>query len=260
MKIKKGVAMLFNKVRKNFLWIPAIILIMIFGASCTPKEKSGWADSFEQFVPASGGTVQSYLKVNLDDGTEIKAWLPQDDELWGSLQNEIKNGRIRVDVSFDGEFWRFEGMSSEIPEPTLMPLTKADYQDISLTTFAGQHYSSEDLEGNLVIINFWSSWSPNCESDIRILEQIWKEKQNDDLLILGANYVDNEGDAIKYLNDLGVTYPVGPDVESKLSTIFKIIGVPETFVIDKKGDIVSVFPGPIKYDDLMNIVNQQLDQ
>jgi cytochrome c biogenesis protein CcmG/thiol:disulfide interchange protein DsbE len=204
--------------------------------------------------------VQSFVKVELDDGTEVTAWLPQDDELWHTFQEGTKQGRIRVDVSYDGEFWRFERISTDIPEPTPMSISSADREKIELTAYDGPFYSNEDLQGKVVVVNFWMSRSPACENQVQVLEKIWQANKGKDFLILGVNYGDNESDAKAFLDNWNVTYPAGPDTDSKLSMIFKITGVPETFVLDRDGNVVRAISGPTSYEELAEVIDSQLER
>jgi cytochrome c biogenesis protein CcmG/thiol:disulfide interchange protein DsbE len=47
-----------------------------------------------------------------------------------------------------------------------------------------------------------------------------------------------------YLSKFRVTYPNGPDLGTRISQTFRIRGVPETYIIDKDGDLVHVKIGP----------------
>jgi predicted small secreted protein len=91
----------------------SVALLIVFAlsfllAACGSEKKAGTVTGFGQAVPAGGGSVQSYVTVNLDeDGTEVKAWLPQDDALWSTMRQGASSGSIRVEIQRDGEFWRF---------------------------------------------------------------------------------------------------------------------------------------------------------
>lgn len=76
-------------------------------SACGPETKVGTVTGFGQSIPAGGGMVQSYVTVKLDDGTELKAWLPQDDELWTTMRLGAKSGKIRIEIKHEGEFWKF---------------------------------------------------------------------------------------------------------------------------------------------------------
>jgi len=77
------------------------------------------------------------------------------------------------------------------------------------------------------------------------MEQAWKEYQTrGDVIFLGVDYVDTETEAMGYINKFNITYPNGPDLRTKISQLFRIRGVPETYIIDKEGKLAAVKIGP----------------
>ena len=56
--------------------------------------------------------------------------------------------------------------------------------------------------------------------------------------------VDPEPEALGFLNKFGITYPNGPDMRTKISQMFRIQGVPETYIIDREGRLAYVKKGP----------------
>jgi cytochrome c biogenesis protein CcmG/thiol:disulfide interchange protein DsbE len=116
--------------------------------------------------------------------------------------------------------------------------------DFSLTTFDGQVIHSEDLEGNVYVLNFWASWCKPCEQEARELEQAYQLFKDEQVFFLGVDYVDTEPEARAYLEKFAITYPNGPDLGTKISQSFRIRGVPETFIIDGEGRIAAVRFGP----------------
>ena len=124
--------------------------------------------------------------------------------------------------------------------------------DFTLTTFEGEEISLEDLEGKVVLVNFWASWCTPCEQEAADLENAWLQyKPRGDVVFLGVDYVDTETEAMRYLNKFNISYPNGPDLGTRISQAFRIQGVPETFIIDKDGTLVSFQKGP--YSSLAQI-------
>lgn len=114
-----------------------------------------------------------------------------------------------------------------------------------LTTFDGQEIISSDLQGKVIVINFWASWCKPCESEAVDLENAWRIYQNrGDVVFLGVNYVDTEPEAMIYLKNFDITYPNGPDLRTKISQAFRIRGVPETYIIGADGILTHAQIGP----------------
>ena len=125
--------------------------------------------------------------------------------------------------------------------------------DFKLSLFDGFSYENKfevnysDLRGKVVVINFWASWCKPCEQEAAELEQAWLyyEPRND-VIFLGVDYVDTETEANLYLKKYGITYPNGPDLGTRISQLFRIKGVPETYFIDKEGELKYIQVGPLQ--------------
>ena len=114
-----------------------------------------------------------------------------------------------------------------------------------LSTFDGEEISSTELEGKVVVLNFWASWCKPCESEAAELEAAWRIYQSrGDVVFLGVDYVDTEPEAMGYLNKFEITYPNGPDLRTSISQAFRIRGVPETYIIGPDGILTHAQIGP----------------
>ena len=63
-------------------------------------------------------------------------------------------------------------------------------------------------------------------------------------------------DALAYLDKYGVTYPSGPDLGDKISQSYGITGVPETFFIDREGNIIHVQIGPVEHNQFYGLLDK----
>src|SRR3972149_5187890 len=119
-------------------------------------------------------------------------------------------------------------------------------------------FSGYDLDGKVVVINFWASWCKPCEQEAAELQAAWEEYQpTGQVVFLGVDYVDTEPEARVYLQKFGITYANGPDLGTRISQMFRIQGVPETFFIDREGVLRYVKIGPFTSLDEIKI---QIDQ
>ena len=124
--------------------------------------------------------------------------------------------------------------------------------DFTLTTLDGAQINLASLKGRVVVVNFWASWCGPCRQEAPVLERVWQQYKDKDVVIVGIAYTDTENNAKAYLQQFGNTYPNGLDIGTKISEMYNIQGVPETFIIDRKGNISRFFKVPFVEDAQQN--------
>jgi cytochrome c biogenesis protein CcmG/thiol:disulfide interchange protein DsbE len=108
--------------------------------------------------------------------------------------------------------------------------------------------SQTDLTGKVWLFNVWASWCVSCRSEHPVLNQLAQENV---AVIVGLNYKDDPNDAKKWLDTLGNPYTVSiMDQDGRIGIDWGVYGVPETFVIDKKGVIRYKHTGPVTDEDI----------
>jgi len=117
-----------------------------------------------------------------------------------------------------------------------------------------------DFRGKVVMVNFWASWCKPCEQEAPDLEQAWQFYKDDGRVVfIGADYVDTEPEARAYLAKFDITFANGPDLGTRVSQIFRIKGVPETYFINQQGVLQYAQIGPFSsVDDIKSIINPLL--
>jgi cytochrome c biogenesis protein CcmG/thiol:disulfide interchange protein DsbE len=121
-----------------------------------------------------------------------------------------------------------------------------------------QTASLADFEGKVVVLNFWASWCVECLLEADLLEQKWQEYADQDVVFIGVAYVDVEPKSKAYLEQFNITYPNAPDLRSSISSKYEITGVPETFFIDKEGQVAHIQIGPVDEAVLTTVLNKLL--
>jgi len=108
--------------------------------------------------------------------------------------------------------------------------------------------ANSDLKGRVWLLNVWASWCVACRDEHPLLNQL---SANRIVPIIGLNYKDEQQDALSWLNQYGNPYStVAVDRQGQIGIEFGVYGVPETFVIDKKGIIKLKHIGPLSREDL----------
>lgn len=116
--------------------------------------------------------------------------------------------------------------------------------DFKLTLFSGQTITLRDFTGKTpVVINFWASWCPPCREEAPTLAKVSKLYEGK-VKFLGIVTNDTQANAVAFMKEFGITYDNGIDQEN-IATKYGITGIPETFWIDERGQIVNHWIGAI---------------
>jgi cytochrome c biogenesis protein CcmG/thiol:disulfide interchange protein DsbE len=132
--------------------------------------------------------------------------------------------------------------------------------DFRLPLFKGYEYEGRsevklsDFRGKVVVLNFWASWCKPCEQEAAEMQQAWEANEaSGEVIFLGADYVDTEPEARAYLKKFEIDFYNGPDMGTKISQLFRMKGVPETYFIDREGVLQYVKVGPFASADEIQI-------
>ncbi len=123
--------------------------------------------------------------------------------------------------------------------------------DFTLQTFDGQTITLSRLRGQVVVINFWASWCIPCRQEANYLESTWRNYRDRGVIFIGLNWVDTNKAALAFLDEFDITYYNGADLGQKIAQAYRMQGIPETFFVDKSGNLqgmqVGVFqPGQLE--------------
>jgi cytochrome c biogenesis protein CcmG/thiol:disulfide interchange protein DsbE len=108
----------------------------------------------------------------------------------------------------------------------------------------GEGLRTADLAtGEVTIVNVWASWCGPCIQEHPIL--VWLKEQHE-LRLVGINYKDAPDKALQFLARLGDPYDLlGVDRDGRAAIDWGVYGVPETFVVDGRGEILYRYAGPL---------------
>lgn len=123
---------------------------------------------------------------------------------------------------------------------------------------AQQTVSPADFKGKVWLLNVWASWCVSCRAEHPVLNQMARNSQ---VPIIGLNYKDGRDVAQQWLRQRGDPYTVSAfDEDGRAGIDWGVYGVPETFVIDKRGAIRYKHTGPVDQkavtDKIMPLVRE----
>ena len=105
--------------------------------------------------------------------------------------------------------------------------------EFELRLLGGGTLSSDDLEGEPVVLNFWASWCIPCREEMPAFERMWDRYRDQGIRIVGVNLQDSAAGAQGFVDEVGVSYPIALDSDGSLASDLGVRGLPQTFFIDE---------------------------
>ena len=130
--------------------------------------------------------------------------------------------------------------------------------DFTLTTFAGDQFRLSDQRGRAVVINFWYPSCPPCRDEMPAFQQLWEQRQDDNLRILGLfvpQGIDTEVEARQFVNELGLTFDFATDIRAQIAREYAVQYFPTTYFIDPAGRIHQMEISRLDTHRLTDILN-----
>ena len=113
---------------------------------------------------------------------------------------------------------------------------------------ADKTFSPKSMLGKVWVLNVWASWCVSCRAEHSVLNDLVKNKN---VNLIGLNYKDEVNDARRWLSRFGDPYQLSlSDIEGLAGIDWGVYGVPETFVMDKKGTVRFKHTGPVTRKDV----------
>jgi cytochrome c biogenesis protein CcmG/thiol:disulfide interchange protein DsbE len=132
----------------------------------------------------------------------------------------------------------------EVPSPLIGKPAPAF--DLPLLHAPDKRFSQKDMLGSVWILNVWASWCPPCLVEHPVVTQVSRSGMAP---VVGLNYKDARDEALPWLKRNGDPYRlVAFDADGRIGIDYGVYGVPETYVIDRRGVIRFKHIGPLNAD------------
>lgn len=136
------------------------------------------------------------------------------------------------------------GAPSTPQTPAPAAVVGAPAPDFTLTSLTGETFQLSSLRGEVVLLNFWATWCAPCEAEMPTLEDRSKTFSGSGFRVLGINADDEKTATIQtFLERVPVSFPVLLDPGLVVSDLYRVRGLPTTYLIDREGVVRAVQAG-----------------
>lgn len=115
--------------------------------------------------------------------------------------------------------------------------------DFTLQARSGETVSLSDLQGDVVMVNFWATWCAPCRQEMPHLEALYQRYKNLGFTLLAVNVEDNRAGADKWLAERPVSFPVLFDPKNEVSKLYDVVAMPSTVMVGRDGTMRYIHHG-----------------
>ena len=131
---------------------------------------------------------------------------------------------------------------------------------LTFATVDGQKIRLSDLRGRIVLINFWATSCAICLAEMPDLIQTYQQYRKRGLEVIAIAMSYDQSALIKpYVAKHGLPFPVVWDAKGDIGrSLGNVKATPTTFIVDKKGRLISQTVGIIDFEKLRRLLDDAL--
>jgi peroxiredoxin len=146
--------------------------------------------------------------------------------------------------------------------PVQVGATAPEFHALDLAT--GDSVSlHERYRGKVTLVNIWATWCVPCRVEMPAMEQLYNSLAPRGFAIAAVSIDEGSPDVVRaFGQELGLSFDLLQDRSSKVTELYQTTGVPESFLLDRRGVIVKRLIGPHDWNSPANraLVERLLDE
>lgn len=125
--------------------------------------------------------------------------------------------------------------------------------DFSLRDLRGNAVRLSDFRGKIIFLNLWATWCPPCREEMPSMERLYRRFKGQDFAMLAVSEDTDPAVVRGFVSEMALSFPVLLDTDGKLPSRYGVTGYPETFVIDRDGNVIQHFIGPEDWESATSL-------
>ena len=155
-----------------------------------------------------------------------------------------------------------QGVSASESDPFILAPVELDQPapELSLFDLNENLVSLKDFEGNVILVNNWATWCPPCREEMPEFQSYFEDHQAQGFQILAVEAGQPADEVQAFVDQLGLTFVVLLDPRNLALDTFQTSSLPNTWVIDRQGNLRLAWLGAINQDTLEKYVTPLLKE
>ncbi len=136
-------------------------------------------------------------------------------------------------------------LTREATDTSTTPRVGAPLADFTLPDLQGRLVQLHALRGQVVFVNIWATWCPPCIEEMPTIQHLYERLHGKGLTILAVS-LDALGAQVvaPFMQQRRLSFPTLLDTMNLTQRLYQTTGVPESFIVDKRGILVEKIVGP----------------
>ncbi|MHB0857721.1 MAG: TlpA family protein disulfide reductase [Anaerolineae bacterium] len=126
----------------------------------------------------------------------------------------------------------------------------------TLVDLDGNTVSLSDLQGKVVMLNFWASWCPPCQQEIPHMVRVYDELEDDDFVIVAVNLQEDADSVGRFVTQQAMRFPVLLDPTGSVANAYFVRAIPTSLFLDRDGVIQVVYEGTLTEEALRQAITR----
>lgn len=128
--------------------------------------------------------------------------------------------------------------------------------DFELEGIDGKSYKLSDYRGQWVVLNYWATWCPPCIEEMPELQKFHDKYSTNQAVVIGVNHEFAElPDLQRFADEHGIAFPLVRSRPDRDGIDGPVMGLPTTYIIDPKGNIVARQVGLVNMQMLEDFIS-----
>ncbi|GBD16045.1 Thiol-disulfide oxidoreductase ResA [bacterium HR26] len=147
--------------------------------------------------------------------------------------------------------WYLDRGETSLPEPAAQAIRPgAPAPDFTLPGLGGRDVRLSDYRGQVVLVNFWATWCGPCRAEMPEIKHVYRAYQDAGFVAIGVNQLEPEPEVRAFVDEYQLTWIFALDQDGAVSQRWGVLGIPQSYLIDREGKIVKSWLGPLSRQEL----------